>query len=291
MALSRSKYKRVPDLYTTGTEYTLKDDTVLWLQVLNPFEQDEAKMDAQAARARLVLALKSPHGSKERDIVRSWFLDDGMAAAVDRLVDAKLGPKIIDIVNDIRSDPDWKERLLITERQDELLARPLEDAERQILNDVNNDFVKEVTDRSNSERDYLRHVYEELDEDGLFDEYIEAYIERRGMDLSLAEYALTELWYAARVCDAGQIEDGSWDHSKCENHGTQVWENKVEVRALPEDLQSDLTVAMQRLNMTAREAKNSARQGNSSESFPLPSAAVESTPSTPVVTSAGVPGS
>ncbi len=57
MALTRAKYRRVP-LYTVGTELVLKDGTVLWLQVMNPFERDEAQRDAQLARTRLVMALK-----------------------------------------------------------------------------------------------------------------------------------------------------------------------------------------------------------------------------------------
>lgn len=96
MPPSRSKYRRLPDLYTVGTELVLKDGTVLWMQVLNPFEQDEAKLDAQAARARLVLALKTDAATAERDTVRGWFLEDGHDTAVQRLVDGKVSPKIVD---------------------------------------------------------------------------------------------------------------------------------------------------------------------------------------------------
>ncbi len=59
MALTRAKYRRVPEPYTVGTELVLKDGVVLWLQVMNPFERDEAQRDAQLARTRLVMALST----------------------------------------------------------------------------------------------------------------------------------------------------------------------------------------------------------------------------------------
>jgi hypothetical protein len=76
-----------------------------------------------------------------------------------------------------------------------------------------------------------------------------------------------------------QTESG-WDHSACESHQVRVWESRDEVKALPTELQSLIIGSLQRLDMSETEAKNSARQGNSSESSPLPSGEAESTAST-----------
>lgn len=291
MALSRGKYKRVPDLYVTGTEFVLRDGLVLWLQVLNPFEQDEAKHDAQVARSRLVMALRSEHGSDERMKIEGWLMADGRDQALERLFTAKLAESMLNTLTDIRDDPEWQERMEIAERADELLARPAEDPERKLMEQINSDYLAEIEKRQVAERSFLERRYDGATSNDIVEEYVNYYVERRGNEVAIAEYNLTELWYAARVCDGQQQPDGTWDHDGCESHRLQVWETKADVRSLPEELSEPLYAAMGELNMTVREAKNLARQGSSSESSPLPNEAEESTPSTQPAMSASAPGS
>lgn len=290
MALSRSKYKRIPDLYTMGTEVVLKDGTVLWMQVLNPFEVDEARHDAQVARSRIVKALKGEHGSDERLKVEGAYYSDGHDVAVTELADARTQEKLVDIVGELRDDPEWTERLEIVDRSEDILFRAPEDAERKLLDQINNDYVKEVMRRQDDERAFQLAKLKERSDQELLEDYVDHYVQRRGGELALAEYALTEVWYAARVCEGERRDDGGWDHSKCESHQLQVYEGKAELRRQPEELQDVLVDAMRTLTMTVREAKNSARQESSSASSPLPSEPVESTPSTPDVTPGAVPG-
>lgn len=291
MALSRQKYKRVPDLYVVGTEHKLRDDTIVWLQVLNPLQRDEAQHDAQVARSRLIMALKSGHGSDERTKVEAAFFDDGREGAVRRLVNASLATHLVKTVDSIKSDPDWKEKLEIMDRSDELLARAAEDVERKLLTDINHEYVEEVTRRQNEEEAYLEKKFREFTDEQLIADYVELYVGRRGADVAAAEFMLTEIWYAARVCEGVEMAPGEYDHSECENHVLQAYETKAEVRSLPEDLQQELAGVMQTLNMSVFDAKNSDRQGSSSGSSPLPSAPEGSTPSTPAATPAKRRGS
>lgn len=290
MALSRSKYKRLPDLYVVGTELVLKDDVVLWIQVPNPFQVDEARHDAQVARSRLVMALKSEHASDERIKVEASLHSDGHDAAVERLVDAKVGEKILAVIENIKDDPAWKERLEIQERSEDIRATPVDQAELALLQQIEQEYVAEVMLRQSAERDYYTQHYNGFDDKALTDAYIEWYVERRGSTVAMAEYALTEAWYGSRVCE-GVLTDGLWDHSACEHHQELAFETKAEVRALPEDLQQLIADALRGLNMTVREAKNSVRQESSSASSPLPSEPEASTPSTPAEIPVGVPGS
>jgi hypothetical protein len=257
MALTRAKYKRVPDLYIVGKELVLRDGTVMWMQALNPLQRDEAQSDAQAARSRLILALKSDHGSDERAKVTGAFVEDGRDKCVGRLVESKVSENIAKLVAEIQDDPDWKERLEILRRQDELMARPPEDAERKLVEDLNEQYIDEVVRRQDDERAFLKRRYEALPDDQLVEDYIDLYIDRRGGEMARVEYELTEVWLSARACDAVEVAEGEWDHSNCEGHVLQAYETKAE-----------------------REAKNSHRQGSSSDSSPLPSAPVESTRST-----------
>lgn len=286
---SRGKYARVPDLYTAGTEFVLMDGTVMWLQIPNPFEYDEARHDAAVARSRLTLALKS-HGTDEMTKVRGQFEQGGKDGAMDIMVNAKSSDFLIKAYDDIRADPDWRERADIIDRGDEILSRAQEDAERAYLLEMGEEYSREMGRRINEQADALREHLSILSEDDLWREFQDFYLDRRGGELGLVEYKLTELWYAARCCDGVRGDDGVWDHSQCEGHRLQVFETKLDVRSLPADLQAALTGALEDATLPERSAKDSARQGSSSVSSPLPSEGAASTPSIPAVTPDVVPG-
>jgi hypothetical protein len=289
MAANRSKYKRLPDLYVVGKELVFKEDVVMWLQALNPFQMDEARHDAQVARSRIVMALKSEHGSDERSKVTASLFEDGRDAAVLRLVEAKVGEKILEVVAAIQNDPDWKERLEIQERADDIRATPKDEAEIKLLEQIEGEYVNEVVSRQETERDYYMQHYAAMDEAALTEAYIDWYVERRGSTVAMAEYTLTEAWYGSRVCD-GKLTEAGWDHSGCDHHQMLAFDSKAGGAELPEDIQQMIADGLRELNMTVREAKNSLRQGSSSESSPLPSAPAASTPSTQDATPVGVPG-
>jgi hypothetical protein len=268
MATGRAKYKRVTDLYVQGTEHVLKDGNVMWLQVLNPFEADEARHDAQVARSRLTLAIKE-HGGEELDKVRGQFVRYGAPAIIELLAEHVGTVAMYKAVDDLRNDPDWKERLEIADRSEEILALPQEDSERKLLNEINRAYLEELQVRANEARDSRRETLERLDLKDLKQEYTDYYLDERGQVVALAEHTVTEVWYAARVCE-GVKNDEEWDHGACD-HTVRVWDEKREVRILPEDLMEDLHNALLDLSMSVREAKNSDRQGSSSDSSPLPS--------------------
>lgn len=289
MPLSRSKYKRVTDLYTDGVEVELKNGDYLWLQVLNPFEMDEARHDGQVARSRIIMALKE-FGSDELAKVKATFWVHGRERAIDNLVDDQAGDILVKATDAIANDPDWKERLELAERSEDIMSKPETDEERQLLEKINRDYVAEVEKFIGDEREYLSLKYVNLSDDELIEEYTRLYVDRRGTELGVAEHRLTELWFGARCCEAVKAEDGSITHDACEGHAVRVFETKSEVRDLPDELQSLLFGTMQALNMTVREAKNSDRQPSSSESSPQPSAEVASTASIPDETPDSAPG-
>lgn len=289
MALSRSKYRRIPDLYVQGTEVELKDGTTMWMQTLNPFEMDEARHDAQVARSRIVLALKE-FGSDELAKVKATLLTQGRERAIDTLVDDQAADILVKATETIANDPDWKERLELAERQEEILARPESDEERKLLMKINEEYVRDVEKIIADEREYMALKYSSLTDEEMLEEYCRLYIDRRGTELAVAEHRLTEVWYAARCCEGVKGEDGEWSHDACEGHVLKVFETKGEIVTLPEDLQQLLFGTMAALNMTVREAKNSDRQSSSSESSPQPSAEEASTASTQDETPSVAPG-
>ena len=287
MALSRAKYKRLPDLYVAGTEVVLKDGTVAWLQVLNPFEIDEARHDAQVARSRLVMALQT-HGSDEMRFVEAQLWQDGIEEARKRLVQSKTNDTLIKTVDSIRDDPEWTERLEILNRSDD--DAPLEDIEKKLLEKTQGEYIAEITRRIKDEEDWLTRQYADATAEVLKEEYTKLYIERRGNDLAAAEFRVVEIWYGARVCEGVQAEDGTWNHEACEGHQLRIFDTKAEVRQLPAELGNLLGEAYDALSMSQREARDLARPASSSDSSRRPSAPEESTPSTPDETPASAPG-
>lgn len=280
--MGKKQLRQVIDLYTVGRAVPLRDGSLLWIQALNPFEQDTARNEAQIARARITLALKE-FGSDEQAKVRMFFFEDGIETAKSRLVDAKVALGTPRILDGIRNDPDWKERLEIIDRGDLDTARPLEDIESQLLIKVAGEFSEELGRRLRDEREFQIMRVRDLDEDMLWAEYLEWYLDRRANEVMLSEFRLHQILFGTRWCEATET-DGDYDHSACNGHADRVFSAKDEVRAAPEDLQFTLLDAFDALELTVREAKNSDRQGSSSDSSPLPSGEAASTASTPTET-------
>ena len=289
MAMNRLKYRRVTDLYVSGVELVLRGGDVLWLQVLNPFERDEAMHDAQVARSRVTLALKEGP-SDELTKVRAAFFDDGRERAIARLVEAKRSEAYIKIVDELSSDEEWKEKIDLLRRAGDLATTSTPE-ELEYLDQLVTEYSLELASRVDSQTEFDQDSYADEDDESLWESYRDWWLDRRGSEIGMTEYRFTELWLAARVCDATKRDDGSFDHSGCDGHREHAFVDKSEVRHLPEKLQADMIEALAKLDMSEREAGNSDRQGSSSEPSPLPSVQEDSTPSTQAEKSPAPPGS
>ena len=286
--MSKSRLKRLTDLFADGRAVPLPDGSYLWVQVLNAFERDECLSDAQVARARLVLALKAK--GDERMKVEARLLEHGADALIDELASVKLDMRVTDIFGELQSDPEWKERLNIIMRNDpEQAARPQTPEEEALVEKINDEVMAEFRKRQDDERDYQRRHFSRMSRDELIDSYVDAWLDRRGSELATAEYALTEMWFATRFCDAtGELD--ALDHSACEGHRDRVFETKADARSAPDRLQAAIQEALRALAMEGTDPKDSGSATSSSDSSHQPSAAEESTPSTSTETPATLPG-
>lgn len=288
------RLRQVIDLYVVGTEVVLKDGSPLWMQALNPFEHDTARNEAQIAKARITMALRDP-ASDETEKVRMFFYDLGLDEARAQIVDNKVAANLPKILDKMRAEKDWAEKINILERGEVDTAKPLEQAEIDLLAKLSEEYTTEVAARLTSERGFIEDKYSDMSLDELFGEYLEWYLGRRGGEIMLAEYRLHQVMFGARYC-AGAYEPGdqphtgTWDHSDCEGHTHRVFTDKNSVRTTPDELIELLSEAADRIEMSVREAKNSDRQGSSFDSSPLPSEAAESMPSIPVETPDAPPG-
>lgn len=282
------RLRQVTDLYISGKVAVLKDGSPLWVQALNPFEQDTARNEAQIAKARLTLAIKQ-FGSDEQAKVRMFFFEDGIDSARAKVIDARLAEATPKILDRLRSDEEWSERLDILERGLVDSAVAPEGQELELIEDLAGKYSEEVGKRLLSEREFLTDKFDSLEEEELWQEYLDWYLMRRGTELQFAEYRLHQVLFGVRWCE-GELVDGIWHHDTCDGHRDRVFGDKEAVRSAPEDLIELLMHEADDIEMSVREAKNSDRQGSSSDSSPLPSEAGESTASTPDETRVAPPG-
>ena len=290
MPPNRSKYKRTTDLYTDGREVVLDDGGVIFLRALNPLERQEAMGDAAAARARIVLALEEID-SDEQVKVRGAFYTDGREVTINFILTGKTGEMISRVASEVREEKEWKEKLEVFDRSAEIKARPMEDIEHQLLLKIETDFLAEVNRRYDNERENQKMQYELMSDGVIIDELLEQWRDKRGQDVADNEFRVTELWYAARACDGVHNDaDNTWDHGACEGHKLQVFATKDEVAKLPDRLMQLLLEEGAMLNMSVREAKNSARLQSFSDSSLQPSVPEESTPYIPTETPLIAPG-
>lgn len=288
--MARRRLRQVTDLYVVGKVETLADNSPVWVQVLNPFETDTARSEGLIAKARITLALKE-FGSDEQAKVRMFFFEDGLDSARDMLVDARVAECAPKILDRIQNDAEWNERLLIMERGLDDTATTPEGEEYELLEKISTEYAEELNRRIIEERDFQQVRYSNAAEELLWSEYLDWYMTRRGSELMLAEYKVHQVLFGARWCYATQRETGLWDHAECAGHQERMFADKEEVRSAPAELVALLMAAVNDVEMTVREAKNSDRQGSSDVSSPLPSEVEASTVSTPIETPASPRGS
>jgi hypothetical protein len=288
MAL-KQRFRRLTDLFVRGKAVAMPDGTHLWVQVINSFERDECISDAQVARSRIVLALKED--GRERVKVEGRLAELGKDVMALDLAQAKAEGKTPEFADEMRVDPEWKERMELVMRTDfDQAAKPPTEEENLLMAKTNAEVLAEFAQREKDEIAFLERKYLRLNDEDFISEWVDAWLERRGGDLATAEYRLTELWYASRFCEANVGDDGELDHNPCNGHRERVFESKADARSAPEELQDLLRAALDEVNLTGRDPKDSDSPPSSSDSLPTPNEPAESTPSTSTQTPATAPG-
>jgi cell division septation protein DedD len=287
--MAKNRFRRLTELFVVGAPVPLDDGTYLWVQALNSYQRDECISDAQVARSRMVMALRT-HGD-ERTKIEARFYELGREQSIEELAQLRMQSTVSQIIETLRDDPEWKERLAILLRSDTGdTAEAMSLEELALLKQINEDVMAEMGRREEDEKDYQKSTLNGLTDEEIIEEWLGEWLETRGNSIASGEYKLTELWYATRFCNATLDEDGVFDHSGCEGHSEQVFETRQDVRGAPEPLINLITSVLVDLNLVGRDPKDLARPTSSSGSSPTPSAAEESTPSTSTETPPTAPG-
>lgn len=276
--------KRVTDLFVEGMEvpFDVNADppVLLWVNKLNSFQREEAQRDGLAARSRMVIATRE-NGSVDYlrfEASLSELDEDGVLTA---LIDQGNNERFLEAMDELRTDPDWKERLEATTR----ITPSMGEAEREVVVKLNEEYADELQKRIDTRREAKRLDLQGLDFKSLTEKYRVGWLEGHGSVAFQREYTKTQVYYALRTCQGTRAEVG-WDHTECGNHAQRALDDREEVAGLPSSVLDRLMTAVREVEVPGREARFLGAPPSSSERSVQPSAeAEEFTPSIPVVTS------
>lgn len=282
------RFRKLTELFVTGKAVAMPDGTHLWVQAINDFERDEALNDAQLTRARIILALKND--GQERVKVAGRLAEMGRDRLITEIVRSKLEAKAGEMIEEMRADPEWKERIeiVINTDWDDAATAPVEE-EILYMAQVNKDVLAELERREKNESDFTERRLERMTDDDLIEEWVDEWLERRGSERATAEYRLAEVALATRYCDA-KVHDDELDHAPCQGHRERVFDSKNAARDMPNELQSLLRAALDEINVAGRDPKDSGSPQASSATPPSPSEPEASTASTSTDEPATPPG-
>jgi len=294
---------RIVDLFSEGKEVFLGMDPtthkpiVVWVNKLNSFETQEARADANARRSERMHALGQPNAPEKLGFDAEVApLTQEMLA--QRIVESKGDEIYLDVINDIETDPEWRERRDRMERLPSLLddsGAAEDDPRRETLHQDQVDWLKAISEgQAKRQAEVLRDAME-LTREELLAQLWDRYRQRETLDVFIGERKATALYFAMRECEAvdvgTSVEQPEWDHAGCD-HSKRLLTERKEVYALPDPVVEKCSAALDAMTIGTRAAGNSAAPSSSSgSSEPASAEAEDSTPSTPEATSPEPPTS
>lgn len=281
--MARERLKKLHDLFVRGEHVKLPDGSYLWVQVLNNYERDDCLSAAQVARSRMVMALreKGDEGIK----VMGHIGEVGYPAIVQELADVKIEDSLFRAANAVRDDPDWKERMEILDKTED--EESLSDEERDLITKLQLEFMAELDRRREEERELAVEEYQSMSDEELEEEYLKAWLDKKGGAAAQRIHGLWEVVYATRYCD--EVGDNVDPH-RCTSAGERVFESVEDVRHLPEELQQLIRGSLVRLAMSERDPKGLGNRPASSDSSASPNEPEVSMPSMSTETQPTPPG-
>lgn len=284
MATKKAKQKRVTDLFMEGKILVLPEDedgpVTLWVNKLNPFEKAEAENDGHVAKSKRLLTI-GPNDD-EMTVLRANIQERTVDELVGYILRAHGNEFYVKALDDIRADEAWRDDLELLRRSDELAddGMPISEAEAKKLAELNTRYMAELNRLTQQHAQEKDDELRALDRPELGDRYITAYKDQAAIQSYLEEHRVTEIFFSLRDCNAVMDENGRWQHKACD-HRERFLDERGEARGLPEQLLLMARKALTDLNMSPREAGNSAAPTGSSASLEQQSAEAASTPSTP----------
>lgn len=240
----------------------------MWVQPPSPLQRDMALRDANAARARAVLAIKRDTDSEDHLVAAEFVQQMSEETLYDYILVGGIEQRRQEAIREVLADEEWKD---ITELQDSLRVfaeeeRADDDPEVLAVRERELALSEAVTEREKELREAEMSV---LKLRGIGKARQDA-IEKRGELVAsrafMAEYERQMTYFAVR-----DIED----------HKTLFFTSAREMSEQSDEVLELIQRALEPFIQDGAEAKNSQRVVSGSESSELPSTPETSAPSTP----------
>jgi len=283
-----SKIAKLVQLFESGKaiRVPLPDGTLpIWVQKLSPFHAEAAIHEGRVARARRMMAIREI-GSDEYAVFVSQVESSSKAALIAGLVAVKSDETLAKVLRQIRTDPDWIERVEVIEHSAEQLEMldPQSIEIRQIAKMVQ-EYQDEIFKRVGEESEAFQRELQDMSEEVLRDRFREHYIESQGL-LAFTENRLRyEIFYAARECVGTTDADGKWDHANCD-HTQLLLESANDLADLPEEVSQAIQATLMAVTVPPDLARFMDGPASSSESHGPSSTPEDSAASSPAETPA-----
>lgn len=293
-----TRLRRVTDLFIEGEEIFLGNDesgeaVVVWVNKLNTFEIEEARRDGIVQRGLKMRDLADPDNPERAafDAEVQLMNDEKLRQA---WVNHHVEEMYLDVVNEIETTEEWRSKVEEMRRMPTLLrdAGAADDDPRwKQLEEIQIAYMEAIrVGQEKAQKDGLKEA-EEFSREDLEASYFEKWRERQTLDLFMEERRITEIYVAARECEAKGKPGGSWDHKGCD-HSKRLLPQRSLVKSLPPQVIGRIIDVLDNLTTPQREAGNSdAPESSSASSERSSESEAPSIPSSPDETPHGVPTS
>lgn len=257
-----TKRRRLSDLYIVGKPFTVSDDqgeVEVWLQKLNPLERETAIRKSGAMRARTLAYYMDKESDQYQAAVNDVvdFYSD-RESITQMIIATDLMKSRQSVEAEVAADEKWsKDGLLIgliDSWQEELKDRFAEDpndVEAKKVFDLMGEFDAEVDERVQAQKVRLEKEKLDLALEELRDVAVERVIETQAINAFIEEFDVQRLLFGVREPD---------------DHKEYYFKDRLEIKALPENLRSTLTIAYAELEVDVIEGKDSPGTEDSSPS-------------------------
>ena len=248
------KTKKLGDLFVRGAEVTVEDgeDSVtVWVQKLNPLQQEKCLRRANGARAKILSVRKLP--DDDLDKLSYYYEADELVQDRDAMLDYLLGEKLATAYQlreaELSAQEEWSEDNYLQGLNDawqdglkEEFVRDNDDPEAKRVFDELKRFANLVEAEVEKEREHMIREFDDKSDEDLkqmvYDQVIEA-----AADLEwLKEFRKSEIFFAVRHPD---------------NHNKPYFDRREEVDDLEMEAFASLANAFQEIKVDVVEGKDS----------------------------------
>ncbi len=273
--------KRIQDLFRRGDVVVLEaengETVTVFVNKLNSLERDEAVKDGRQARALRMLSFdRNENEQAQLDVLIADMADEQL---IEDLLRRRAGELLLKADDEVRSQPEWKEKIEALDRA-QITAEGLASShERQLITDLALEYEAAVSAlHQKLQRGELREL-RATSRAELVKSYRRVWREMLGSTAFVEAKRQSEIWYALRDCEV-ELDDDNAPILETLKVGARICPERVDVNSLPDEIVARVVAALDG-EMSSREAGNSDAPSASSGSSELRSVEAASMPSTP----------